>query len=286
MSPVLAALAGGLLGGGLVAALRGLFEAPSSSTPLSTGLWTRWAAMPPEARRRIGIRVGIGILGGVGALAATGWPVLLVAVPTGVMGVPALLGNPPNRDIELLQALDRWLRGLASTLGTGKSISDAIRLSRRMCPPVLAEPVANLVTRLDDRWTARDALQAFADELASADADAAVAALILAAQRGGTGAASTLHALSDWVQDRLKALRAIETERAKPRTVVRQVTGITLVVLGISFVWGGDFFEPYSSPLGQALLAALIAAYAVSLVILRRMTVPRRRDRVLRAVAS
>ena len=128
-----------------------------------------------------------------------------------------------------------------------------------------------------------EVLLALADSLDSADADAVVASLVLAVRRGGTGATVTLSALADSLQDRLRALREIESERAKPRIVVRQVTIITSVVMGAAMLLGRDFFAPYSTPLGQVILAALIAAYAGSIAMLRRMTVPRRRARILGA---
>ena len=109
-----------------------------------------------------------------------------------------------------------------------------------------------------------------------------LAALSLAADRGGTGATATLNALADSIQDRLKAQREIETERAKPRIVVRQVTLITLVVLGLALTFGREFFAPYGTPVGQVILLCLLALYVASLVMLRRMTLPRRRERILR----
>jgi Flp pilus assembly protein TadB len=138
---------------------------------------------------------------------------------------------------------------------------------------------------LDDRWTIEQALLAMAEELDSPDADAVLAALALAAQRGGTGAGTTLSALADNLQDRLRALREISTERAKPRFVVRQVTLITAVVLGMAMLFGGSFFAPFGTPIGQLLLGVLVTAYLSSLLFLRRMTLPRPRQRILRRVA-
>ena len=104
-------------------------------------------------------------------------------------------------------------------------------------------------------------------------------------QRGGSGAAATLAALADSIQERLKALREIEAERAKPRIVVKQVTVITVVLLGLAMTFVSSYFEPFTTPLGQVILSALIAAYVVSLLALRRMTLPRRRGRILRSVS-
>lgn len=232
--------------------------------------------------KRYGIRLASGLIGGIIFAAFTGMSVMVLVVPIAVVGLPVLLSAPSNREIELLAALDRWIRGLAATLPTGRSITDAMRLSQRSAPEPLAEPLALLVARLDDRWTSAEALRAMADEFDSPDADAVLAALALAAERGGTGATATLHALADSIQDRLKAQREIETERAKPRLVVRQVTVITVAVLALVMVFGRGFFAPYGTPVGQVILLCLLGLYVMSLVVLRRMITPRRRERILR----
>lgn len=235
-----------------------------------------------QAVRRRWWQVLLAVAAGLVAASVTGWPLLAVLVPAIAYGLPVILSAPPNRDLALLEALDRWVRTLGSLLPTGRSISDAIRVSVRQAPALLAPHLRLLTARLDDRWTIRQALFALADELDSPDADAVLAALALAAQRGGTGASATLAALADNIADRLRALREIETERAKPRFVVRQVTLITVVVLGLALVFGGSFFAPYGTDLGQLLLAGLVAAYLGSLLFLRRMTLPRPRQRILR----
>lgn len=266
----------------LVAWARDTLPESTGGRRSSTSLW---ATVVDNATRHPGslARLGAAAALTVALTASTGWPVMLAIVPFAVLGLPRLLAEPQQDDITLLQALDRWIRGMTATMATGTSITDALRLSARQAPPLLAGPLALLVKRLDDRWSPDQALLALADSLDSADADAVVASLVLAVRRGGTGATVTLSALADSLQDRLRALREIESERAKPRIVVRQVTIITSVVMGAAMLLGRDFFAPYSTPLGQVILAALIAAYAGSIAMLRRMTVPRRRARILGA---
>lgn len=282
MGVLLAAVCGVLVAGGLVLAVAGLFTPPSTGAGSAAGLWRRLAGS--RTGRAIGRRwwqALLAVVAGTLAAAVTGWPVLAVVVPAVGYGLPLLLSAPANRDLALLEALDRWVRTVGSLLPTGRSIPDAIRVSVRQAPALLAPELRLLVARLDDRWTVEQGLFALADDLASADADAVIAALALAAQRGGTGAAATLAALADNISDRLRALREIETERAKPRIVVRQVALITVVVLGLALVFGGSFFEPYGTEPGQILLATLVAAYLGSLLLLRRMTLPRPRTRIL-----
>lgn len=283
MSTVLAGLCGLAVCAGVAAVVRGLIGTTEPARPAPS---QRTSRRPVLGGRR-GRHLLVGVVVGAIVWALTGWAVAVVLVPLLVAGGPYLLGEPPQREIELLAALDRWVRALAAMLPTGRSVTDAVRASRRTVPPLLADPVARVVARLDDRWSTPDALAAMADELDSPDADAVLAALMLAAHRGGTGATASLQALSESIADRLRALRDIETERAKPRVVVRQVTLVSLVMLGGSLMLGRDFFAPYASPAGQVVLAVLAVAYLGSLVMMRRITAPRRRERILHAeVAS
>lgn len=267
----------------LVAWARGALPTPPAGTS-STGLWTKVVEKSGIGRGDL-VRLGLGLAGGVLAAAYSGLLLMVVVVPVAVWGLPKLLGDPPQTDIEVLQALDRWVRSMTATMAAGRSITDALRDSARQGTPLLQPHLHLLVRRLDDRWTPAQALLALADDLDSADADAVLASLVLAVQRGGTGAVSTLAALADTIQDRLRALREIEAERAKPRIVVRQVTIITLVVLAGALLFGRDFFAPYGTPLGQVILAVLVGLYVLSLLFLRRLTLPRRRARILRAAS-
>ncbi len=282
MTPLLVAGCAVLFAGGMVLLVAGWL--PGTVARRAAPRWREVGIV-----QRIGARQLVVLLGwfaaGLVAASLTGWIVLVVLAPALGVVLPHLLGRPSDRELELLTALDRWVRGLAAILPTGRSIPDAIRVSVRQAPEVLSGPLNLLVQRLNDRWTVQQALTALADELDSTDADAVLAALALAADRGGTGAQATLGALADSIQERVRALREIETERAKPRIVVRQVTVITLVVLAAALVFGGTFFEPYRTPTGQLILAFLIAAYLGSLLMLRRMSVPRPRQRILRRSA-
>ena len=267
-----AAALGGLIALGLVMVVFGWFSppAPPQSTSLWKTLWNRWESIP--LRRRWWVAAAL--IAGVSTAAVTGFIPALVLVPALIIGVPWLLADPPSRELELLAGLDRWVRLLSTSIGTGKSIRDAIFTTRTQSPAILREPVDRLCARLDQRTTTKDALLRFADELDSADADAVAAALAIASSRGGVGTRATLMGLSDTIQDRLRALREVATERAKPRTVVRQVTTITLAVIVGAVVLNARFFEPYLTPLGGIIALVLAAAYAGCLWMLRRMSTP------------
>jgi Flp pilus assembly protein TadB len=225
--------------------------------------------------------LGVSLLVGLVVAATTVWLIALLVVPALALGLPYLLTVPRPRDVALLEALDRWVRGLSATLATGRSVTDALRISRRTAPPLLAEDVSALVARLNNRWDTREALLRMADSLDSPDADAVLAALILASSRGANGASVTLQALADSIQATLQGRRTIEVERSKPYVVVRQVTVISLVTLLVAFVASPRFFQPYQTPLGQLILTLLVTAYIGSLLLMRRKAQQRERPRVL-----
>lgn len=286
MTAQIAAVAGLLIVGGLVSVIAGASRRWTPTVrrrraPVGSA-WARLTRRPPgtAGRRRDLILVG-SALGGVVVAALTGWLVAIVVAPLLALGLPYLLSLPSARDVQLLEALDRWVRGLAATLSTGRSVTDSIRLSRRTVPPIIADEVGMLISRLDNRWDTRDALQRFADDLDSADADPVVAALILASDRGAVGASTTLGELAESIQDQLRGRRLIETERTKPYVVVRQVTVITMITLVGIFVLSPGFFAAYRTPVGQVVLSVLIVCYVGSLVLLRRRAKQPARDRVL-----
>lgn len=282
-----AALSGLLLALGPVLALAGAVpsERPAP-VPTSRLPWAaRWSSLTgrPEgqAGRRRDLRLVAAVAAGLTGYALTGWLVWLLIVPLVVVVLPSLLADPPAPAIDQLGALDRWVHGLVATMPTGQSIADAIRTSRRTAPALLAPHLEQVVRRLDQQWNVRDALRELADQLRTPETDAVLAALGLAAHRGGTGATAILTSLSTTIEQTLAAHREIEAERAKPRIVVRQVTAITVGMLGIAFLFGGDFFSPYATPLGQALLFGLVVAYLGALALMRRLTRPRARQRIL-----
>jgi tight adherence protein B len=282
---MLAVTAGLLITAGLLGIVRGTrrnTSATSMHRSSTAELWTKITRRPPGrvGQRRDTILLSSVIIGGIVTL-LTGWLILVVVLPILALGLPYLLILPKPRDIELLEALDRWIRSLAATLATGKSITDAIRISRRTAPPQIADEISLLVARLNNRWETRDALMRFADAIDSPDADAVVAALILASSRGANGASVTLQALADSLQAQLKGRRAVEVERSKPYVVVRQVTIISLATLILVFTGSPAFFAPYRTPLGQALLSVLLISYIGSLLMMRRKARQPARSRLL-----
>ena len=110
MSTPVAALLGILLIGGLTMIVIGSAPIHQLSTGQSTSLWTtvdNWFSRLSRRSRVHGL-TGLGV-GAVGYL-VTGWAVLILIVPILAVVVPALLADPPRRDLDVMRALERWVR--------------------------------------------------------------------------------------------------------------------------------------------------------------------------------
>lgn len=269
MNGLLPALAGGLVAAGIVGFITSLRSAPvAPSRPVRT---------PPLARlRAVSLRTRLlavaGLVVGVLVAVLSGWLVAALVIPAAFVGIPLLVTAPGEKArIARLEALAEWTRNLAGVLTVGVGLEQALVATLRSTPTAIKPEVTRLVARLRARWSTEDALLAFADELDDATGDLVAAYLILGARRRGTGLASVLQGLAESVAEDVTIRRRVEADRAKPRATARNVTLITMVVLAV-LSFSGQIMAPYATPLGQALLAVLLTAYAATLVWMRRMS--------------
>ncbi len=240
--------------------------------------------LPATSVRRVAV-VAVCLVAGALTWWITGFAIAVVAVPAAALLLPTLLrSHRSGTSLAVLGGLESWTRGLSGLLTVGAGIESAVASSVAAASPAIRPAVADLATRLSARWPTEDALRAFADQVDDATADLIAATLILGAQRRGDGLAAVLDDLAATVADEVRIRRAVEADRARPRTTARIVTGITLAVLGVLTVSG--YLAPYGSLLGQLLLATLLALFAGCLVWLRQATTGRPTPRFLTGVAS
>ncbi len=283
MTPLVPAVGGGLFVAGVLLAVAGMRRAPvadRSSTPPRRR--PHVVARMAGASRLTKISFVAGLAAGLAVALWTGWLLALVLAPLAFVGIPFLLRGPASATAQIrkLEALEEWTRALAGQLTVGNGLEDAIRVTLRSTPDAIRAEVAALVARLRARIPTDDALSAFADDLDDATGDLVAAQLKLGARRRGQGLASVLDSLAQDVAADVRARRAIEADRAKPRTTARWVTIITVVVLGV-LALTGDYVSPYGTPIGQALLGLYLAAYIALLVWLQRMARGERPPRFL-----
>jgi tight adherence protein B len=270
VTPVIVALAGALLVAGLIGILAGLRRTPEPP-PAPPRSWVGLPIWVRSVTRRTRTLILIGFAVGLLVAVLTGWLVAVLVVPAGLAGLPVLLSAPPAASkIDRLEAMEEWTRSLSGVLTVGVGLEEALVATLRSVPEPIRPEVTRLVARLGARWSTEEALRMFADDLDDATGDLVAANLILGARRRGAGVASVLESLAESVAADVRARRAIEADRAKPRATARWVTLITIGVLAV-LALTGSYITPYSTPFGQMILVLLLSSYVATLVWMRRM---------------
>ncbi|MCB2175754.1 MAG: type II secretion system F family protein [Actinomycetales bacterium] len=269
MTALFAAIAGVLITSGILLTAVGgrrTDTPPRARTKRARGTRTQ---LVRSRRTRTLAACGIGLA----VWAVSGWPVAGAVVTVTILGLPVLLGTgkAAARSIDRIEAVEEWTRRVADVLVAGTGLEQALVASLATCPDPIRPEVTALCARLSARWTPEQALRAFADDVDDAAADLVAAALVLAARRRGPGLARVLTSVADSVAEEVAVRRKVEAERAKPRATARAVTLITLGMVGVGAL-NGDYLAPYTTGLGQLVLAAIAAGFVACLAWMRALT--------------
>ncbi|MGA3526609.1 type II secretion system F family protein [Melissospora conviva] len=224
-----------------------------------------------------------------GALAflLTGLPVVGLLVALAVPGAPWLftVGRAEQRAISRIEAVGEWTRRLKDVSGTGQGLQQAIVGTIHTVPDEIAEEVRTLAARLQAGWPARNALLAFADEIADPVCDQVVAALILHLSDRGERLGDVLASIASAAAAEVGTRREVEAKRTQPRFAVRFLTGMTLLVLGYGLL-NPEYMRPYGTPAGQAVMVVLGGGFVALLAWVRSMSLPPPAPRFLRPVGA
>ncbi|WP_435224287.1 type II secretion system F family protein [Streptomyces sp. Tue6028] len=278
-----------LSGMSLVAGLIGMVAgAVGTTTPRRAPLRARWQARRSGGRQSEDTRLRRGTLAVAAAVVfvavwlASGNLVGGALLGAAVIGVPWLISPAQLAQARIgqLEGLSEWTQRLAGLLRLGMGLEQAMITSRQGAPQELAGQIINLSDRLRLGWRPQEALRAFAEELDDVTADKVVAALILSAGDRGPGLAQALEDLAGTVREEVAKKRAVEADRAKPRTTVRWMTIITVGVVVAGF-FVPSYTRPYSTLLGQLVLAFLAVGFVGVLALMRQLGTFRRIPRFL-----
>lgn len=196
----------------------------------------------------------------------TGYFVAVVALPVIAWLIPHLVPRSASvPTITRLNAMEEWTRSLTGVLGAGAGIEQAIIASRSSAPAALSSEVGMLAARLQAGIPIERALESFGDDLDDPTGDILTGSLILGARRRGTGLARLLDGTAETISEDVAARRLIEADRSKPRSNARIIAIIAIVVLLGEFIFNPTYVEPYRTPIGQLLLAALGGLFLASL---------------------
>ncbi|MFD7159925.1 type II secretion system F family protein [Kribbella sp. NPDC059898] len=262
-----ALLCGAVVGGAvllLIVAIRG--TEPRDETP---SLFRNRSAENRKNLIRLGAAIGVGLL----VLVVTRWLVLAVALGLLAAMADRFFGGSgeERRAIDRLDALATWTEALRDTIAGAVGLEQAIPATAVNAAPAIKPGLNLLVDRLRIREPLPSALMRFADDLDDPSADLIVAALVLNARLRGPGLREVLSALADSAREELDVRRKVAAERRSTRRSVQVVVAITLIMAAGLVLFNPTYMAPYTSFIGQVVLAVVIGLYALGLLWLRRL---------------
>lgn len=258
---------GACAGGGavlLIAALRGAEESPDR----------------PPTRRSIdlavwGARLPWALGAGLGVLLFTRWPVMAAAVAALVYFGPSMFGGraAERRAVDRLEGLAAWTESLRDTIAGAVGLEQAIPATAYAANPSIQRELTMLADRLRVRMPLPVALQRFADDLDDPSADLIIAALMLNSRLRGPGLRDVLTSLAKSAREELEMRRRVSAGRASTRRSVQIVVVVTVGFVSLMVLFNRSYLEPYNSPFGQVVLAAVLGLFAMGFLWLRRLSV-------------
>jgi Flp pilus assembly protein TadB len=188
--------------------------------------------------------------------------------------LPDLAGGQAARQaaVARAEAVAAWAEMLRDTLAGAAGLEQAITATAPVAPAPVRPQVLTLATRLEGhRMRLVPALHAFADDLADPTADLVVAALVLSSERQARRLGELLGALARAARDDATMRLRVEAGRARTRTSVRVVVGVTLAMAAGLVVLNRGYLSPYDSAFGQLVLVAVGGLFAAAFWWLARM---------------
>jgi tight adherence protein B len=267
--PALFALLGAAIGMGLWLLATGLRPRPVSTRNPgrrdggpSTGLSANVSAARIAATLAVAAAVG----------AATGWPVAAILAAVAVWLLPKVLGPDlaNRRALDRVEAIAAWAEDLAGTLRGAAGIEQAILETAASAPSEIRAELDRLTAAMGAGVRLPQALLTLAADLADPTADLVINVLLQAAQHQARDIATGLSGVGQRTRRQASLRMRVAAGRARTRTSVRIVVSVVLGIATLAALFAHDLLHPYSSPVGQLILAALGAAFGGALVWLVR----------------
>lgn len=262
MTALLAGVIGAIIAAGIV--LFWISLTPPPEGVKKTRGKKRTLTLTPAVKTRLIVGITLGVV----ITVLTSMPVMLVAVPAAVVGLPALLGKQPTKQRDTILALESWARSLASAAASGNfTLRQVIGVTKGSVDAVLLPSVNRLHHRMSTNWTNTQALRAWADELDSAYSDEVAVYLIQAAEFDSQGLATALSGVAERLAAQAKIVTEILTEQEKPRSTLRSMTIIIGVVLVLLVMFSGtELLSAYRTVPGMIIVTLVLASFAGLLV--------------------
>ena len=242
------------------------------------------AAVGPVTLRDRCIRAG---LLAFALLVISKWPTAAVAGALLGWFSPELFASRASRDaaLERTEAIASWTEMMRDTISAAHGLEAAISTTAPVAPEPIRPEIERLARALKHR-SLTDALRQLATDLTHPISDLVVASLSVAANGAVKDLAELLGMLAESARDEAAMQMRVEASRARMRTAVRVITGVTIATAVGLVALNPTYVEVYGTVTGQVVLAGIAAAWGAALWWLASMSGFRQPERFLIAAAE
>jgi hypothetical protein len=215
------------------------------------------------------------------------WPAAALAGALLGWFAPELFASRSSRDVALArtEAIASWTEMLRDTIASAHGLEAAIATTAPVAPDAIRPEVEQLARSLK-HTSLPNALRRLAVELAHPISDLVVASLTVAANGAVRDLAELLGMLADSARDEAAMQMRVEASRARMRTAVRVISGVTVATALGLVVLNRSYVQVYATVTGQVVLVAIAAAWGTALWWLASMSRFRQPERFLIAAAE
>lgn len=215
------------------------------------------------------------------------WPAAALAGALLGWFAPELFASRWLRDVALArtEAIASWTEMLRDTIASAHGLEAAIATTAPVAPDAIRLEVEQLARSLK-HTSLSNALRRLAVELAHPISDLVVASLTVAANGAVRDLAELLGMLADSARDEAAMQMRVEASRARMRTAVRVISGVTVATALGLVVLNRSYVQVYATVTGQVVLVAIAAAWGTALWWLASMSRFRQPERFLIAAAE
>jgi Flp pilus assembly protein TadB len=271
---VVAGLAAGL---GLALAVAGLVG--FARRPRDPDAGPSAAQLLQRNGQRLVLCLVVGLLVGL----ASQWAVLGLGAAVLAFFFNQLFGGAGAEKLAMrrVEALALWTESLRDTIAGAVGLEQAIPATTRAADPVIQDHLTAMLDRLRGRMPLAEALQMFADDLNDSSADLVIAALILNSKLRGPGLRDVLTALGRSAREEVDMRQRVIAQRTGTRRSVQIIIVVVVAFVLLMALFNRNFVRPYSSALGELVLAAVLALFGLGFWWLRRLSVVKPPSRFL-----
>lgn len=229
-----------------------------------------WSLKPGEFAAILG---AASLTGGVLMFSITRSLSVALATAVAVPAASALwLGRKARRRLGLIeQELPSTLQLLATSLDSGSSVLNAMRLVAEEGSPPLSTELSRVVAETAVGRSLIDGLEAMAERVGSRDLEWTVEAIRIQMQTGGK-LADTLRVLADFMRGRQEVRGEVKALSAEARLSAKVLTALPLLLGAYLFLFRRSYLEPlFGSSVGKVMLMVAAAGILIGSFWMRRM---------------